>query len=537
MPEFNLVDREWVPCLMRDGNQPRELSLRDVLLEAHNIREVFDDSPLVTVALHRLLLAILHRNFGPASFGEWKELWNCGKWDGQAITKYLEKWRHRFDLFDQTRPFYQVKRMANAGLQPTTLLALEISGSQATLFDHNFDAAPPVMSAASAARYVIARQAFSIGFGRSEPFYLQDSTLVRGLTFLVFGNNLFETLTLNMLIYTRARPVEWSGEDLPVWEQEEPASPEKNGTLAHGYLDYLTWQSRRIHLLTDDDSLGTRQCQIQQNLVLSDAQGILDPFKCYREVKEKGLQPMPLNPAKALWRDSHTLFQQTTQTKRRPEVFELAARVEAARRRGEIEAQPAYSFAAYGFATKIGQAANVEFWSRERLPLPLVYLTEPYLVESLRLALKLADDVGDGLKDSIRLLARLLIAPLSNDKNARQPDAGDVSNLVSGFGADEFYWARLEPAFKKLLTDLPEDQRANQAAEDLPDTRAATEWARMLLETARAALSKTINSLSGSARELKAGAEAERRFNGLMKRIREAHPRLFPPKPETGGEA
>jgi hypothetical protein len=176
-------------------------------------------------------------------------------------------------------------------------------------------------------------------------------------------------------------------------------------------------------------------------------------------------------------------------------------------------------------------------WAHERLPLPLTYLTEPHLVESLRLALKLADEVHKHLRDSIRLLAKLLIAPLSNDKQARQPEAKDVSNLASEFAAEEFYWARLEQSFKKLLTDLPEDQRANQAAEDLPDTRAATEWARVLLDTARAALSKTINSLSGSARELKAAAEAERRFNGSMSQIRKAHPRLFPPKPVTGGEA
>lgn len=177
MPEFNLVDREWIPCLRLAGNQSQELSLRDVLIEAHDIREVFDGSPLVTVALHRLLLTILHRNFGPTSFSEWKELWRRGKWDGEVITNYLEQWRHRFDLFDGERPFFQVKRMENAGIQPVTLLALEVSGSQARLFDHSFDDTLPALSFAAAARYVIARQSFSIGFGKSEPFYLQDSTL------------------------------------------------------------------------------------------------------------------------------------------------------------------------------------------------------------------------------------------------------------------------------------------------------------------------------------------------------------------------
>jgi hypothetical protein len=274
-----------------------------------------------------------------------------------------------------------------------------------------------------------------------------------------------------------------------------------------------------------------------QNLRLSDEHLRLDPYKCYF-LDEEGWQPRGINPNKALWRNSDALFQQVDQSNRRPELFNFLARIETARRRGEIEAQPAYAIAVLGFATEPPpKAASIRLWAHERLPLPLAYLTEPFLVESLKLALKLADEVNKQLRENIKLLAKLLIAPLSNDKKARQPDANDVSKLASGFAAEEFYWARLEPAFKKLLTDLPEDQRANQAAEDLPNTRAATEWAHMLLETARAALVKTINSLSGSARELKAGAEAERRFNGLMKQIREAHPRLFPPKPETGGEA
>ena len=61
MPEFNLVDQPWIPCLQRDSGKPQELSLRDTLTRAHEIRELPDDSPLVTVSLHRLLLAILQQ--------------------------------------------------------------------------------------------------------------------------------------------------------------------------------------------------------------------------------------------------------------------------------------------------------------------------------------------------------------------------------------------------------------------------------------------------------------------------------------------
>lgn len=85
--EFNLVDKKWIPCLMLKDSRAEELSLRETLIDAHKISEVFDNSPLVTVSLHRLLLAILHRNFGPASFGKWRELWKEKKWNAEKLNQ------------------------------------------------------------------------------------------------------------------------------------------------------------------------------------------------------------------------------------------------------------------------------------------------------------------------------------------------------------------------------------------------------------------------------------------------------------------
>src|SRR5688500_11864567 len=68
---FSLVDEPWIPCLTVRGGPAEMLGLGAVLTRPREIREIADDSPLVTVALHRLLLAILHRNFGPASTPDW----------------------------------------------------------------------------------------------------------------------------------------------------------------------------------------------------------------------------------------------------------------------------------------------------------------------------------------------------------------------------------------------------------------------------------------------------------------------------------
>lgn len=544
MPEFNLVDQPWIPCLLRDGGKPQELSLWDTLTGAHEIRELFDNSPLVTVSLHRLLLAILHRNFGPASFREWQELWQHGRWDSDKLSRYFDTWKHRFNLFDKERPFYQVLRMQNAKgkdveLHPIALLAHEAAaGNNATLFDHSFRDAPKAYSAAATTRYLIAHQAFSLGGGISHPFNLYHAPLARGFTVLALGNNLFETLALNLLIYDKERPMPHLGKDLPAWEQDSTRQPDKNGTHAQGYLDYLTWQSRRLHLIEpEEEASSVLWCKRLQNLRLADEQLSRDPFKCYREDKEKGLIPLPVDPEKALWRDSHTLFQQTDRSKRRPEVFNFLATVERARRRGEINAQAAYAFAIYGFATEPPpKSASVKMWARERLPLPLSYLIEPQLVEDLRFALGLADDVSSALHAGIRALAKLLAAPLSDDRNARQPDPKDVRNIADSFSADEFYWARLDQPSKKLLTDLPKDFQPKSGDTAQPGDEAMTEWAGTLQRTARAALDNAVNSLSGSARDLKAAAQAEKVFGGAMKKLRDNSPHYFTQTGTAGGQ-
>jgi hypothetical protein len=166
-------------------------------------------------------------------------------------------------------------------------------------------------------------------------------------------------------------------------------------------------------------------------------------------------------------------------------------------------------------------------WARERLPLPLSYLIEPQLVEDVRFALGLADDFSAALRESIRALAKLLAAPFSDDRNARQPDPNDVRNIVNSLSSDEFYWARLDQPFKKLLTDLPQEFQHKSDDTAQPGDEAMREWVGTLQRTARAALDNAINSLSGSARDLKAVAQAEKVFGGAMKKLRDDYPHYF----------
>lgn len=524
MPSFNLVTERWIPCIMEDGRSD-ELGLQDVLVRAHEIREIFDSSPLVTISLHRLLLAILHRNFGPANLPEWKTLWNRGRWDEAKLSNYFNKWHHRFDLFDEKRPFYQTPELEGAEKHPVLRLAMEVSsGNNATLFDHSNDRQPDAVTPAMAARYVIATQAFAIGFGKSQPFYFSDSPLIRGMTVLALGNTLFETLALNLIIYNEQRPFPCTGEDVPIWERDELPQPDKNCSLILGYLDYLTWQSRSIHLFPEGSPTSVRYCQIQQNLKLPKQQ-YPDPFKCFEKSKERGYVPLNISQDKALWRDSQVLFQTANQTYERPEVFNFLARIEMERHEKGIVAQAAYRLAIAGLATKASKAANVILWRHERLPLPLKYLEDENLVRRLKQALDLAERVGwlfeggffDKKEQHPRPLQILASALLPLDRTGK-PDRKEVSNLVKHLSPGRPYWAQLGISFDQLLTELAGD-RVEADGEVTYGVKTLPWWTEEVEKAAWKAFQDTTRSLDRSARMLKAVTQAERTFGWRLARI------------------
>ena len=362
---FNLVDEPWLPVVWLDG-RAEEVGLRDALVRANEIRELVDGSPLVTVSLHRLLLAILHRNFGPETFDAWKDLWRRGQWDAAVLDAYFAQWRHRFDLFAADRPFYQVaKHDDGARMHPPALLAQEMaSGNNPTVFDHSFADRPVPMDPAEAARLLVARQAYSVGGGVARPFNLSHAPLTTGFTVLALGETLFQTLALNLTGYGEGGPIPTANNDAPRWEQDDPAIPDKDGTWPRGPLDYLTWQSRRIKLAVSGDPPLVTGSQLGQNLkVHADT---IDPFKSYAMSKEQGWVARRLDPDRAVWRDSHAVFQQSGDDARRAELFNWLALVDEARDQGEIVARPAYPISVLGLGREAtAKAADISIWRHD----------------------------------------------------------------------------------------------------------------------------------------------------------------------------
>jgi CRISPR system Cascade subunit CasA len=201
---FNLLDEPFIPCLLPHGGRA-ELGLRQVLQQAPQIREIVDPSPLVTTCLHRLLLAILHRNFGPVDAPAWKQLWDAGRFDQAILSRYFDRWGNRFDLFSAKYPFYQTAGWR--AKEPSSSKRLEhelVVGNIARHFHHVQQSTPRFLTPPQAARLAIVQQAYCMGGGKSETRYTSNGPLVKLALMMVRGQNLFQTLLLNMTTYPSA---------------------------------------------------------------------------------------------------------------------------------------------------------------------------------------------------------------------------------------------------------------------------------------------------------------------------------------------
>jgi CRISPR system Cascade subunit CasA len=495
---FNLVREPFIPCVLADGSAV-ELGLEDVLRRAPAVREVRDGSPLVTVALLRLLLAVLHRNFGPENTGQWKRLWQAGRFDEAVLSDYWGRWQARFDLFDGKHPFYQTPGFREDDPSSVSRLAHEMaSGNNATLFDHTRDADPPALSPAEAARLVIATQAFAVGGGQSSTGYTSHAPLLQGAAVLARGRTLFETLLLNLIACSAEEPMP-AARDAPAWERDVSAPAQEPPTPA-GYLDYLTWQNRTLalHPEAQDDRPVVRRVSYGQGRRLN-APGLTDPLMAYRRDDEGGWKPLRLRADRALWRDSGALFQLGAEGQaRRPACFNWLARLV---RDGVLTPAQRYNLSASGLCS---DRAKVESWRYDSMPLPLALLNEEGLVAVLQQALVCAEEVARRLRRGVWLMAASLLSA-----NGQQADADRIGPLVDSLAPERAYWSQLELPFRRFLLRLAEAP--------LEREQALARWAvEELGRRAWESFDRAAAGLGDSARALRAATLARRRLAGEL---------------------
>lgn len=495
---FNLVEQPWIPCVRLDG-RAEELGLRQTLLRAHELRAVQGDSPLETAALYRLLLAVLHSALrGPRTWEAWGELWEGGRWPPEVVNGYLDQWRERFDLFHPQRPFYQA---GDDRVKPKSIASLVldmVSGNNAVLFDHHTEETGVTLTPAKAARTVVVAQTFGLaGLSGIPGQAFTDAPWARGIIFLVESDSLFRILMLNLLKYPDEKYNNMTShkEDRPAWEQDDPFRPERQIPL--GYLDYLTWQNRRVLLVPEGEGKPPTISSMSVAPGLRLDASIFDPFKLYRKGQGKGGEEMWLitrfSEDRALWRDSDSLFGLKGERGRPPQIFYALANLVGER---WILEQQKFRFMALGMAN---DQAKVEFFQENHLPLPLEYLEDEGLVNGLSNSLQKAEQTYFALKIAAQWLAALVLSPNSDGKKWQEIDRitrDQAASLMMHWNVERVYWQNLELPFLQLLENLPHDPAAVDS------------WHETLQRAAREALEQAAEAAGDDPAALKASVRA-----------------------------
>ncbi len=272
---YNLAVKPWLWT-----TDSAEVSLRDALVNAHLYRGLQGATAMMVAAQHRVLLAVLHRAIdGPRGIDQWAEIWQRGRFPQRQVEDYLAEWEDRFELYGslETPGFMQaippIPKVSERDVNKMVMNAR--AGGNVCLFG---DGKPMMLEPPRAARNLVTIQAFSLGGGSSglSGRNFVDGPCARGIVFLLLGNNLFETLMLNLLPYPETGVCN-EGQSLvsdkPMWERldpfgRDPLTSKRRKWSPRGMTDLYTWPSRRVVLIPGEESPMTVRMQFSCGLYL-----------------------------------------------------------------------------------------------------------------------------------------------------------------------------------------------------------------------------------------------------------------------------
>jgi len=500
MSMFNLLDEAWIPVRLHDGSRSA-LGIRSVLLQSRKIAVIEDPSPLVTAAVHRLLLALLYRALGgPTDIDQARALFTNGL-PATLISEYLHRWRDRFWLFDQAFPFFQVPgyepRSAKGKEQwkPWTVIAAEHNGDNSkVLFDHVDVTNAGAIPSNDAARWLVACQTYALGGGNSDFQYTRTGPSATSLMVLPLGVSLHDTLVLSLVPENR----EVLKEDKPLWEREPDsisALERGDSRSIAGYADLYTWRSRSIRLRPSGDGKAVDALLFASGMACS-TEDFTDPMVGYRIDAHRGRLPIQLRD-RGLWREFDSILPDNGDLA--PRVIEHAATLgKSARERFPRS------------VIVVGQANNkakVEYWRFERFSLPGALAGDRLIRDEIKRLLSDADDTSRSLWAACASVARDVLS-----RGDRSPAKQDVRSFVEQTAVLTQYWSALEARFHEVLSACTLERESDDIRHD---------WLMEVREALNTAWSQYRHSLSGGdAWVIRAIAKAERSVLRELSRLK-----------------
>jgi CRISPR system Cascade subunit CasA len=471
---FNLTEQPWIPAMTHDF-QVREISLIELFETWENLREIQADNPPTTLALYRLLLAILHRAYqGPRNEDHWEEIFED---NGAGAIAYLQQQYDRFGLLHPEQPFMQDPILPLDKAVPICVIHTMHTMSTPQVFSHEHEWSGYSISLA-AARLVVRLQgvditslrAFYVGQSRGNRSAVNTPT-INAANVLVWGSTLKQTLLFNLMRYDPASdvPSAVTGEDLPAWETSYAGKPKK--TVPQGYISYLTFPWRRLRLFPENGSIS--QIAITMGNAFPDK---VSPQQWECGVAYRDDKPIRLTLGKQLWRDADS-FLLSAEKQHRPRIVDWLADLNS-----EDLVDDAVTFQVSGLSADKAKPLG---WSWEQFSASRLYITDKELGMALKLAITIAEE-HQQLFRSFRGSPYFALAEVLK---------GDAGSLARGLDGESRYWAILDRAFPKLLDALPND--CQTGADDIPryGHTALPAWTKSVQDAARTAFTDSIAAI------------------------------------------
>lgn len=282
MQRFNLLDEPFIKIITLD-NKHELLSLKEIFKNAQNIKDIEGEMKIQDISMKRFLLSILHTVFhrfdykgdvydylelndklipkydlDEEDYEDYEEdllktyinLWEKESFP-DIVNKYLETYRDSFYLYSDKKPFYQVtkdvlyhkdlkkkralppsnKEEDTGSIQGSFIDRTTMdTGSKKSMFYRKKDKKDNLTDDETV-RWLITYQNFTSSSDKTKfkdkYYYIDDKAKVSkgylydlGLIYLK-GNNLFETLMLNLNLINNENPNYMFNNQRPIWEFSE----------------------------------------------------------------------------------------------------------------------------------------------------------------------------------------------------------------------------------------------------------------------------------------------------------------------------
>ncbi|OLP18283.1 type I-E CRISPR-associated protein Cse1/CasA [Leptolyngbya sp. 'hensonii'] len=465
---FNLTQEPWIPIVSQDW-QYKEVSLIELFQSWGELREIQADNPPTTLALYRLLLALLHHVYqGPENEDRWEEIQDD---DGEQAIAYLQEKQELFDLLHPDRPFLQDSTLTQEMAGEIYQAYMLHGNNTSTVFCHEHQWSGNTLSIPAAARLVLRLHLFDVGGRKTgSPISAGVIPTMDAANVLVRGKTLKETLLLNLMQYDgKEKPCVVTGEDLPAWERDNSPASER---IPSGYIDYLTYQWRRVRLFVDGNQAVQVAFHAGDRLPKD-----LPPsgYECgIAYVKNpKGLFTVRLNLNRSLWRDS-AAFLQSSDAGNCPRIITWLAELKT-----EKLIDNYLNLQVLGLTVDNAKPLG---WTSEQFSAPIAYLKEKPLWQSLVVALQTAEDHQQVFRSFQGSPYHALAKELNH------PDAGSFAKSLDG---ESRYWATLDRMFQVLLEELPADKTKDGNGITYGNTK-LPEWTKTVQTSAREAFTDSI---------------------------------------------